>query len=190
MKTEKSTVSQLFTLKRILAGALKDYGGWTATAGSPFFWTAAVVAAISYRAWVSGSWANSTLEIIPSLLGFSLGTYALLFSLMSNRLKIALRAISNKRGISYLNEINSTFFYFISTQILVLLWAYLYQQTILYDFMALFGICDIESNPWFYVPALVGGYFGTVGLLYSVLLVIASSLSIYRLARIVDPSFD
>jgi hypothetical protein len=190
MELDKLQPSQFFTLKRILKGALRDYGGWAAIVQSPFLWISVVLSAVSYNAWISGAWASSTLSIIPNLLGFSLGTYALLFSLMSNRLKLALRAIKNSNGISYLNEINSTFLYFISVQILVLIWAFLYQQTLLFDMFKLFGVCRIASNPLFYMPSFIGGYLGTVALIYSFLLVIASSLAIYRLARIVDPSLD
>lgn len=190
MTSETTKRGQLFTLTRILNGALRDYGGWAAILGSPFLWLSLLFSTMSYQAWISGSWAASTLSIIPNLLGFSLGTYAMLFSLMSNRLKLTLRAIRNKRGIPYLNEINSTFLYFIFVQIVVLVWAFLYQQTVWFDLLNIFGLHHIANEPLFYIPAMVGGYLGTVALIYSFLLVVASSLSIYRLARIVDPAVE
>ena len=95
------------------------YGGWPAIFGSPLFLVASIVCILGYGNWWSvDTWSAVTQSLIPNLLGFSLGTYAILFSLMTGRLKRALRAVKNDRQVSYLDEINATFLHFILVQVM------------------------------------------------------------------------
>lgn len=66
------------------------YGGWKAVFLSPIFILAVLINIWNYHSWIDGSWADNAISIIPSLLGFSLGTYAILFSLITENLKFAL----------------------------------------------------------------------------------------------------
>jgi len=162
-----------------------DYGGWRGLACSPFLHCGLVLTVLSYSTWTSGKWTESVTGIIPNLLGFSLGTYALLFSLMSNRMKQALKHLRNKAGIPYLDEINATFFHFIMVQTICLSWALLMRSTIVYDLAVYWS----APSSVFRVIGLFDDFAGFVGyslLSYSLVLVIASSLAVYRLARIVD----
>jgi len=165
-----------------------DYGGWKAVLGSPFFGVSFLLAAVSYSWWLSGAWADTAIAVIPNLLGFSLGTYALLFSLMSSNMKRALKALRNSRGVTYLDEVNATFLHFIFCQVAALLWAFCYKQTVITDLAAVIAKrwpCDLDLHP---AVSAVIGFFGLLLFLYSVLLAVAASMAVYRLARIVDPS--
>ncbi len=182
--------SQLKPLKERLNRYFRAYGGWSAILHSPLLWMSILIAAIGYGSWLTDNWSGITQSVIPNLLGFSLGTYAILFSLMTSRLKRALKSVKNDRGISYLDEINATFFHFIFVQVTALLWAFIYRGTVLYDF-AVFA-----SKKWplvwsiFDIIRSFGGFTGYAMLVYSITLIIAAALAVYRLALIVDPSHD
>lgn len=180
--------SQYFTLQRHLRKYLRDYGGAKAILLSPFFCFSVISSALSYSSISTAEWAQSALSVLPNLLGFSLGTYALLFSLMSPRLKRALKTVSNNAGIPYIDEINATFLHFIIVQIVCIIWSFLYQQTLLFDIFNMLGSPKICSTPIFDICRYVGGFIGCILFIYSLSLVVGSSLAVYRLARLVEPS--
>lgn len=169
----------------------KAYGGWKAVWGSPLFHVALLVSIASYGNWLlNDTWSTVTQSLIPNLLGFSLGTYAILFSLMTGRLKRALRAVKNDQQVSYLDEINATFLHFILVQVVALIWAFLYRGTALAD------VVNLIEPHWPFIAGLFiaakafGGGIGFVLLIYSVTLIVGAALSVYRLALIVDPHSD
>ncbi len=166
----------------------KAYGGWSSVLHSPLFIFSLILSAISYHSWVEDRWTSVAQSIIPNLLGFSLGTYALLFSLMTSRLKRALKAVKNENNVTYLDEINATFFHFIFVQVLSLMWSFLYQSTIIYDISLLTDFRFSSATRIFQTMQYVGGFVGFAMLVYSLTLVVGSALAVYRLALIVDPS--
>jgi hypothetical protein len=101
-------------------------------------------------------------------------------------MKQALKHLKNKRGVPYLYEVNATFFHFILVQTACLLWALLMRSSVIYDLARAF------DAPHSFMQLLnfgnsVAGFIGYTLLSYSVLLVVASSVAVYRLGRIVDP---
>ena len=178
-------VSQTASLGRRVRRYFRDYGGWSGVVKSPLFWVAVLIAGINYDWWLKHSWIASTQSLIPSLLGFSLGTYAILFSLMTNRLKRALKAVVNDRGVPYLNEINATFFHFIFVQVLALAWSFIQQGNLIVDIL---GERLARGSIGTILRVLDGAasFIGAFLLLYSVLLVVAAALAVYRIASIVD----
>ncbi|NSL24925.1 hypothetical protein [Agrobacterium tumefaciens] len=178
------------TLYRWLRRYFHAYGGVAGVLGSPIFGVAVIVSALSYSIWLSPTWVDKVDSLIPSLLGFSLGTYAILFSLVSARLKGALRALKTGSGVTYLESINATFFHFIMVQVVTLVWATLFKGSWFFDALNFFGRdADwVSSVKWW---AYRGGAFGGFVLLtYSILLTIAAALAVYRLAMIKDPKED
>lgn len=163
------------------------YGGWTGVLGSPLFAIALIVTGLTYRTWLVDTWTGTSISLLPSLLGFSLGTYAILFSLITSRVKGAMRAIKNDKQVSALEQVNATFFHFIFVQVIALLWAFTFQGSALYDLFCLIGHSWPEANAVFQVLRLVGAFIGFLLLIYSVTLMIGAALAIYRLALVVDP---
>lgn len=180
--------SQLKPFASRIRRYFRAYGGWSAIFRSPLFLVAVGVAALGYGNWVSSNkWAEVSQSLIPNLLGFSLGTYAILFSLMTGRLKRALKAEKNDRGVSFLDEINATFFHFILVQVSALIWAFLYQGTALHDFAHAIQPDWPCATDMLVVLKALGGAIGYVLLIYSITLIVGAALAVYRLALIVDP---
>jgi len=166
----------------------KAYGGWSGVVGSPLFLISIAIAAVSYRQWLNPAWTTTAYSLLPSLLGFSLGTYALLFSLITSRVKGALRAVKNQDAISALEQVNATFFHFIFVQVVALVWAFTFDGSLLADLASIAN----RSFPcaWSIFLGLrgVGSFAGFVLMIYSVTLVVGAALAIYRLALIADPA--
>src|SRR5690348_8914161 len=125
--------SQLRAFRRRIQNYFSAYGGWHAVFTSPLFLAALVIAAANYSRWLSPHWVETTETLIPSLLGFSLGTYAILFSLIGGRLKSALRNVPNSQKVSWLEGINAAFFHYIFVQVIALTWAFLFSGSALFD---------------------------------------------------------
>lgn len=180
--------SQLKPFTSRIRRYFRSYGGWSAIFRSPLFLVALGATALGYgNWWSSDKWAGTSQSLIPNLLGFSLGTYAILFSLMTGRLKRALRAVKNDQDVAFLDEINATFFHFILVQVCALLWAFLYQGAALYDLVqAIQPSWPCIAN-LFGVLRPLGGGIGFALLIYSITLIIGAALAVYRLALIVDP---
>lgn len=101
-----------------------------------------------------------------------------------------MKAAVGPSGSSRLEEVNATFFHFIFVQVITLLWAFVYQGTLLTDLIAHFshkfptGKCLLTAARFF------GSFVGYTLLVYSFLLILSAALAVYRLALIVDPNPD
>lgn len=189
MNQNGSLYVQYKALREALSKYFAEYGGWRETLCSPLLHVAIAISVISGSAWFNTHWTDLALSIVPNLLGFSLGTYGILFSLMSGRMKRALRALNNRRGRPYLYEINATFFHFIFVQTLTVLFAITCRQTTIIDLFEAFEI-DERLYYIFDIFSFIINIIGFTLMVYSILLAVASSLAIFRLARIVDPSVE
>lgn len=172
-----------------IARYFRYYGGWSSLLSSPLFLFSLLVTFLSYDNWINPIWVSKSETLIPSLLGFSLGTYAILFSLMTGRLKNALKKAKRKdTDISYLDEINATFFHFIFVQVICLTW------TILFNGISLLEICEwvgieksyvIDTHFWL---RRIASFIGLFLVVYSIVLTLASALMVFRIASITDPN--
>ena len=182
------TKRQFRAFRNIIRRYFTAYGGFSAVFTSPLFIFSFVLSAVSYRKWVVDNWSDSTLSILPNLLGFSLGAYSIIFSILTHRMRMAIKSAKNGAGNSYFDEINSAFFHFIFVQVLAILWAFIYRGSLLADLA--FAIRPHCSYIWaaYRVLAAAGGFVGYTMLLYAVALVIASAVAVYRLASIADPN--
>lgn len=71
------------------------------------------ISALGYSHWLSYDWVALSQSLIPSLLGFSQGTYSILFSIITVRLRKYMAETPGKSGASTLQQVNATFFHFI-----------------------------------------------------------------------------
>jgi len=185
-----ATWSQFSGFAKVLKRYLRDYGGMSAVVSSPLFVVSLFIAGIDYDTWLHAKWVELSQSLIPSLLGFSLGTYAILFSLMTGRLKKALQTMQVSPGVSYLAMVNATFFHFIFVQILALVWAFLYAGTAMADVAGALGPFLPWVAPAFAVMSALGSFIGFQLLVYSFMLILGSALAVYRLASIREPMSD
>ncbi|CUX14815.1 hypothetical protein O9X90_14845 [Agrobacterium leguminum] len=67
-----------------------SYGGWRSFVSSAYTWIAIVVTTLTWPKAVDGKWVETTLQVLPTLAGFSIAAYAVYFSVLSERDREAL----------------------------------------------------------------------------------------------------
>jgi hypothetical protein len=60
----------------------KVYGGPFGLLRSPYFWVSAFLFLVSYGSAISGGWEKHTIGIMPSLTGFSIASFAIVFAVL------------------------------------------------------------------------------------------------------------
>lgn len=161
----------------------RDYGGLISISTSPQFHISILVTALTYNIWVVPRWVELSTSIIPNLLGFSIGTYALFFSLLSENMRSGLQYLKDNRGTSYLDQLNSLFFHMIVVQLVALVYAIGFKSTLITDILGLVYGADVSECIVLY-PRLIGSVIGCVLMIYSVLNVLGAALAIYRIASL------
>jgi hypothetical protein len=159
-----------------------DYGGWRDFLSSPLMHFSALVSLASYSFWLKEDWTDLPLSLLPNLLGFSLGAYALIFSLANERLLAALNAPTPDGSPTLLRMINATFLHFILVQTAAVIFALANKSTLLIDLTALLPLDDWQHSTvelLLHGLAAAFGYWLTV---YAVTLLVGAAIAAYRLA--------
>ncbi len=109
--------------KRILSEYWSAYGGLHAIVTSAYFWTSVGLCVFSFRAWHAEPWWDLVIQILPNLLGFSLGGYAILLSFGDEKFRAAASEKDGSDVPSPYLQISASFLHFILIQIIALLMA-------------------------------------------------------------------
>lgn len=179
--------SQWCTFFGFLRTYCRAYGGLKSILASPMFGIAFIITLISYSRWLDPSWVDDANSMIPDLLGFSLGTYAIIFTIITGRIKRAMRAVPSKHQVSYLESVNATFFHFIFVQVATLIWTFLFKASWLQDLLALWRGSSYPDRDIHQFLSHLGSFVGCLLLVYSVLLVIPAAVAVYQLTMVEDP---
>ncbi|OFC70082.1 hypothetical protein [Alteromonas confluentis] len=95
----------------------RNYGGIRALLASPFFWTAWVLTFLMFPSWTKAGWWDDVTSIMPNLLGFSLGGYAMFLAFGDKKFQEILAHKENGET-SALMDVNCAFVHFILLQIM------------------------------------------------------------------------
>jgi len=182
--------NQFTSLAESLNSYFRAYGGWKAVRTSPMTWLSVIITALNYHRWISSEWIDLTYSLVPSLLGFSLGTYSILFSIVTARMRRTMSELKGDTGDSYLAIVNSTFFHFIFVQILAMMWAMVFDSHLGSDLQK---IIQYESDLFSLFSSgarYLASYIGFFLLTYSFLLTLSAALAVYGLATLSTPPDD
>lgn len=108
----------------VFATYFRLYGGWPALLTSPYFWVALLISFSFYPVWTEEVdneriWLSMAVEIIPSLMAFSLGGMAILLAFSSDRLIKVIQ--QGGQADSLYMKATASFFHFILVQTLSLI---------------------------------------------------------------------
>lgn len=110
-----------------LARYWKIYGGAGAIFKSCYFWSALFMTMILYPSWSHKGWWNDILSLMPNLLGFSLGGFAMWIAIGDEAFKKIITGdeINEKGDVesSPYMSVNATFVHFILLQLLTIITA-------------------------------------------------------------------
>lgn len=158
------------------------YGGFRAVSRSPYFGLALGITAIGASFWWNGGWWDAALSILPNLLGFSLGAYAMLISFSDEKFKKLLAEAKNEGTSVYLG-VSASFVHFIIVQTFALIIAVVSK---LLDVTPVFAwlvvVLDLIRGalPWAQRALSFIGFFMFA---YALALTIATTMSIFRLTN-------
>lgn len=165
-----SDPKDLMKLSRILAA----YGGPGAILRSFYFWGAIVLLVPTWSQWSNPKWWDTVFSVTPSLLGFTLGGFALMLALGDERFRdLIARAGDKKSGASVMEQLSATFLIFILIQASGLILAVVCK-----------GLWESKWIIWA-VPPQIGVAFWAASyflFLYGILLSLAAAKWIYMLA--------
>ena len=165
-----------------ISDAYDAYGGLKEIARSPYLHLSVLLGGLSF-AFSSASWVGQITSISPSLLGFTLAAYTVFIASVSGRLLRNLVKATAKDGHSYFQKINSAFFHFILVQCLATVYAIFFPALTSVSLpLAISGspLAAQFNSVGFSLLSVIGWVF----LFYSILLVVAVLVWIYRIIRL------
>lgn len=143
----------------------KLYGGWAALVRSAYILPAVIFSTVCFPLWAnntSSAWADISLDILPSLMGFSIAAMTVMLAFSDTK---SLRAVTQKgKDNSYFVTTVANLMHFLVAQIIALL-------------LAILG----KSFSFF-----VLSYFGVIALSYAVLVSLAAAGQLLNTARIIN----
>ena len=137
-----SRISEIFppnykSLGKNFAKYFMLYGGWKAILRSPYLHISVVMSALSFGFWKDPSWWSTPIGVLPNLIGFTLGGYAILISFGNERfINILTEPVDNKPASIFM-AVNATFVHFIVVQVFALMLALFAQSRPLSSFISL-----------------------------------------------------
>lgn len=143
----------------------RHYGGLSAMIKSAYFWIAVILTCISYQSVSIFTWIEIALRVLPSLTGFTIISFAIIFSMLTKKQR---KAISNNNGPMV--KIAAFIGHAVFVQISAIL------------------IAIVISTTSYLLDRVGMTMISTLGLFlayYGVLLVLAAALSIFRMQEII-----
>lgn len=173
----KKYFATYYYVGQIFAYYWKLYGGWPALARSPYLHVACLLTVATYPLWwptapgvpagpVGDPWFQATINIIPSMLGFTLGGYAILLAIGDEGFRYTISGDNERGKASPFIKVNSAFVHFVFIQTVALSYALICRA-----WKADSGVCAA---------------FGCCLLFYAILCALAACFSVFRLARWFD----
>lgn len=153
-----------------------SHGGPSAVLRSAYFWSSVIIAVLCWRSVAPESWKQPSMAVLPTLAGFSIAAYAILFAVLDEPSRKALSAPEPDLGNrSPLLMIVGTVTHALIVQVAAILYTFCFDQK---PFSAY--IECIDSNK-------INAIFSAIGLfffIYSIFLVLASVLTLFRVLEI------
>lgn len=156
------------------------YGGLSALYTSPYIHITLVLTICTIPFWLHNEWWRHSLSIIPSILGFTLGGFAIFLGYGSDKFR-NLIAVEDTNGYSPYMEVVSSFLHFVIVQMLALLLSLL---AVSLNSVSILEITQIDRPILVSFVWLLSGAVGYGIFIYSLLLAFATSFALYRLANI------
>lgn len=174
--------SPFLPVDKVIKRYFDGYGGYRAMLSSPYFLFSIILSALMYGTWIKAGWWNDPIGILPSLIGFTLGGYAILTAfgdqkfkeLISGKYKLEDGTYSSSPFLS----VSFAFVHFIMMQILALTFALIAKSQPL---SILFRAISHTPLP---CEALIQGFLWFVSytvFIYALMCSIAATLALFRI---------
>lgn len=160
-----------------LKALYRSHGGPKTLVKSAYFWIAGAISILTWRRATDETWATIAQSILPTLAGFSIASFAILFAILDTRARQALRApAAQLNNRSPLLVLASSVTHAVLVQVTTLLYSIVFASK---PFPVLEGYGGVAT-----VLTLIASAFGLLLLLYAVILVIATALTVFKILEI------
>lgn len=166
-------------LRSLLVVYWRSYGGALAVLRSPFFWVSVALAIVSFHYWLTDLWWDQVLSVLPNLLGFTLGGFAIFLAFGDERFLelISGQDPGDEDDVSPYLQVSATFLHFVLVQAASLMVALIAKAT----WFVLPGDLACVSA-FLYQVRPIGDLLGYWLFLYGLCSAAAAALAIFRVA--------
>lgn len=171
----------------ILVRYWRTYGGFAALFSSAYFYIAIILSALMAPAWIGNPWHEIVLSVMPNVLGFSLGGYALLVAIGDENFRALISGEDEEGEASPYMEVNAAFVHFIMMQLLSLICA-LFSSAYYFKLDQNGKVAEVVNELGIPLEELVlmGNFIGYTMFIYALLTAVAATLSIFRVSSWYD----
>lgn len=167
------------------------YGGWPALFSSKYLWFSVCITLFCFDYWLnhSSEYITLSLSILPSLLGFALGGYAVWLAIGDQKLKKLLSDLSEDQSDdepSDFMSVNATFVHFIILQIIALIYILFlktnsFSKVIIFikEYYIFYDCLNLFLN---FLSILASG-IGFFLFIYSISSMLAATFAVFKIAR-------
>lgn len=167
------------------------YGGVGAIVRSSYFWVSMLFAVISLSAVDNSEWADRALSVMPSLAGFTIASFAIIFAILDPEMLRKL-LVPDSGGSSPITRIAASIGHAVFIQVSAMVFAIAFKLSDLNPLFLKLDLllrCSGSSGTFFRdVAGWISVIFSSLGLFltyYGVMLVLAAILSIVRVQLII-----
>lgn len=177
-------------MRKMFSRYWKAYGGWESVFKSSYFYCSVLLTLISFGIWSRAAWYEIPISVLPNILGFSLGGYAIWLALGDQKFYEKVTGKSQDSVESPFMKINSAFVHFIVLQIIALIFALVFKAHF-FDNLPQF----IQSQLVKWIPNfaeivhylnLVFSGIGYLLFIYAIFAAFAATMAIFRIAGWLD----
>jgi hypothetical protein len=144
-----------------------------------------------FGTWSEPGWWQDPLSVLPNLIGFTLGGYAILFAIGDDDFKSLIAGAAKEKEVSPFMGVSSAFVHFLLLQISALTIALLAKSHPIGQMLSPRTIFLIGESLWpdamSHARALFW-FFGYLIFIYAILAGLAAVFSVFRMARMYDRS--
>lgn len=163
------------------------YGGWKSLAFSPYIHVSVVLTILMSHFWFVNPWWDTSIDVLPSIIGFALGGYAIWLGFGDDKFRNLISERAESSGFSPYLEVSATFAHFIIIQLTALLVALIAKATDfpISDIKWLYNLLiqmKFPANALNEIIAPFFYFFGYLLFVYAIMTAVAATLAVFRVA--------
>lgn len=172
------------SLRETLKQYWRMYGGTRGIVRSPYFWVSVVLLVLTSHFWLTGQWWEQVISVMPNVLGFTLGGFAIFLGFGDENFKQIISGLDEndvEPGPSPYMEVSATFLHFVLVQLGAILTAIVVKAT---SFTPSGWLASIATYiaPARFIADLVGYWL----FLYGLCITAAAAIAIFRVSHWYD----
>ncbi|WP_439831143.1 hypothetical protein [Aeromonas caviae] len=183
---EKGKKGQYTGVMRLFARYWLAYGGFKSVLGSPYMHASLFITLISSGIWLKYDWVDIPISVLPNIIGFSLGGYAIWLALGDDKFRASISGKTKDGGESPFIMVNATFVHFIVLQILALIAALIGKSQPIYNSPLFMQKFFLDLAPYLYdvsqVISTTSSFIGYFLFIYAIFSALAATMAIFRIA--------